>query len=59
MLEDIKQFITIGQLDVMEKLTVGLWSMLKESSLLQKLPSEKTCRESFECVTPLESAEVD
>lgn len=41
-----RQFINTGHLDVMEKLTVGLWSMLKESRLLQKLPSEKICLES-------------
>lgn len=54
-----EDFTNAGHLGVTEKLTMGLWSMMKESGLLQKLPSEKSCLESIECVTPLESAKVD
>ena len=59
MTEHRRQFINTGHLDVTDKLIAGLWSMLKESRLLQKLPSEKTHLERTEYLAPLESAKVD
>jgi len=57
MAEHRRQLINSGHLDVMGKLTTGLWSTLKAS--VQKMPSEKTCLESIECLAPLESVKVD